>query len=215
MIEPKIIRSKRKYLTLIIDEESRLIVRAPLRCKDSEIYDFINKKQNWIYKKIQERKNRIQPLRISDGSRISILGDEFSLLLGDYKKVKVQGDNLLVPVINSHEHLVTFLKALAKKYMKTRVEEIASSFGFKYTSIRISSAKTNWGSCSYKNSLNFSYKLMLCPKSVVDYIIVHELSHTKIKNHSHAFYDLVGSIMPNYKICIKWLKQNASLVNFI
>ena len=94
-------------------------------------------------------------------------------------------------------------------------EEIAKQFGFNYESITISSARTNWGSCGAKNTLNFTYKLAMCPKPVVDYIIVHELCHTKVKNHSSKFWNEVQKCFPEYKTCEKWLKTNRAIINKI
>ncbi len=202
---------------MIIDKDGKLIVRAPLKCKDSEIFDFINKKQNWIIKKQNERKLRPnnEELKIEDGKTINLLGKTYYFSLQNVKRTKILNNQLVLPNQEPKLHLVDFLKKLSKNYIKTRVEEIEKMYNFDYKTIRISSAKTNWGSCSYKNSLNFTYKLMLCPTDIVDYIIVHELTHTKIKNHSKQFYNLVGKIIPDYKEKVKWLKQHSYIVNLI
>ncbi|MEG1869673.1 MAG: M48 family metallopeptidase, partial [Oscillospiraceae bacterium] len=72
--------------------------------------------------------------------------------------------------------------------------------------IKITSANGRWGSCSWKNSLCFPYKIMLLPEELIDYIVVHELAHIREKNHSKNFYAEVEKYMPNYKQCIKQLK---------
>lgn len=216
MIEPKIIRSRRKYLTIIIDKDKNLIVRAPLRTSNKEIFDFIARKQNWITKKLNEQKSTIKPLTVLDGEKLPILGKIYTIkLTSSLNKVYVVDDNIFIPLKDSKQKLINYFKNLAKAYLTKRVEELAKQNNFKYKTIRISSAHTNWGSCSYRNSLNFTYKLMLCPVSVIDYIIIHELCHTLIKNHSVNFYNLVYSIMPNYKEYTKWLKTNASIINLI
>jgi predicted metal-dependent hydrolase len=68
--------------------------------------------------------------------------------------------------------------------------------------------KTLWGSCSGVNNINLNYLLIMAPMSVIDYVIVHELAHTKIKNHSKDFWQLVESILPKYKASKSWLKNN-------
>ena len=118
-------------------------------------------------------------------------------------------------MIDSEKALVRLLKRILKKYLEFRVEQISKIINFEYKSISVSSAKTNWGSCGFKNTLNFTYKLAMCPKFVVDYIIVHELVHTRIKNHSQKFWEMVKSFYPNYKTCEKWLKDNRAIVNKI
>lgn len=79
---------------------------------------------------------------------------------------------------------VELLKKEAKKYIPLRTEELANIHGKEYQALRITSAKTRWGSCSSKKNLNFSYRLMHCPKEVIDYVIIHELAHLKHMNHS-------------------------------
>lgn len=80
--------------------------------------------------------------------------------------------------------------------------------GVTYGRISIREQKTRWGSCSSKGNLNFNWRLIFAPEEVVDYIVVHELAHRKEMNHSRAFYDVVASVLPDYKVQEKWLKEN-------
>ncbi len=98
------------------------------------------------------------------------------------------------------------LKKKAKEYIPSRVEKISKKFWLKYNKIRITSAKTRWGSCSSKKNLNFSYRLILTPKKVIDYVIIHELTHLKHMNHSKDFWLTVKFMMNDYKKYDKWLK---------
>ena len=100
------------------------------------------------------------------------------------------------------------LKKRAKEYIPGRVQILASEHGLKYNKSRITSARSRWGSCSSKKNLNFSYRLMLTPGDVIDYVIIHELAHLKHMNHSKNFWNQVESMMSNYKEKEKWLKKN-------
>lgn len=102
-------------------------------------------------------------------------------------------------------------KEKAKEYIPIRAEKIAEQFWLRYNTIKITSAKTRWGSCTSKKNLNFSYRLILCPKKVIDYVICHELAHLTHMNHSAKFWQEVGRLMPDYKKHKKWLKDNASI----
>lgn len=106
------------------------------------------------------------------------------------------------------ENEILNLKKKAKSYIPDRVEYLASKYGFKYNKIKITSAKTRWWSCTSQKNLNFTFYLMWAPKEVIDYVIIHELSHLKEMNHSKKFWDIVYSMMPDYKIHIKWLNTN-------
>ncbi len=82
-----------------------------------------------------------------------------------------------------------------------------TSFG-RVNQIRIKDQKTRWGSCSSKNNLNFSWRLIMAPERVLDYVVVHELCHLTHMNHGKEFWALVESVMPDYKDCKKWLREN-------
>ncbi len=107
---------------------------------------------------------------------------------------------------------ISNLKAEAKGYIPARVTKIANSFWLEFNNIKITSAKTRWGSCTSKKSLNFSYRLMATPKEVIDYVIIHELAHLRHMNHSRSFWLEVERMMPEYKLHEKWLKNHWSLI---
>lgn len=100
------------------------------------------------------------------------------------------------------------LRALAAEELPRRVEYYSDKMGLYPTSVKITSAATRFGSCSGKNSICFSYRLMLYPPEAVDYVVVHELAHIKEKNHSARFYALVERYMPDYREREKLLKKN-------
>ncbi|MGB5822439.1 MAG: M48 family metallopeptidase [Proteocatella sp.] len=97
------------------------------------------------------------------------------------------------------ESQIEILKEKAKKILPERARHYEGVMNVKHTGIKITSARTRWGSCSGKNSLCFSYRLMLLPMDIIDYIIVHELAHIRVKNHSKDFYEEILRYMPDYK----------------
>ena len=96
----------------------------------------------------------------------------------------------------------------AKEYIPKRVEYYHALTGGDYQKITIRDQKTRWGSCSSNGTLSFNYRLMLAPPRVLDYVVVHELCHLTHMNHSTAFWEMVASILPDYKEHRKWLKEN-------
>lgn len=98
------------------------------------------------------------------------------------------------------------LRACAAEIIPKRVAFYAKVMGVQPTGIKITSAKTRFGSCSGKNSLCFSWRLMLYPPEAVDYVVVHELAHIREKNHSPAFYAVVAAVLPDYKAREQLLK---------
>lgn len=104
------------------------------------------------------------------------------------------------------------LQTNAKLIIPERVAAFSKIIGVDYGRISIRCQKTRWGSCSSKGNLNFNCLLMLAPPEVVDYVVVHELCHRKEMNHSKAFWSEVEKVIPNYKVYLRWLKEEGSLI---
>jgi len=85
------------------------------------------------------------------------------------------------------------------EFVKSRVEYFSKLYRFEYNRILVKNQKTRWGSCSKKGNINFNYKIVFLPERLADYIIVHELCHTKELNHSKSFWNLVAEILPDYQ----------------
>ncbi len=96
----------------------------------------------------------------------------------------------------------------AKEYIPKRVEYYHAFTGGQYTKITIRDQKTRWGSCSSNGTLSFSFRLMMAPPRILDYVVVHELCHLTHMNHSKEFWNMVETILPDYKEHRKWLKEN-------
>lgn len=96
----------------------------------------------------------------------------------------------------------------AKEYIPQRVDHYAEIIGVTYGRITIRNQRTRWGSCSGKGNLNFNCLLMMMPKEIIDYVIVHELCHRKEMNHSTAFWKEVENVLPDYREYRMWLKEN-------
>ena len=100
----------------------------------------------------------------------------------------------------------------AKSLIPDRVRYFARLMGVTFGRITIRCQRTRWGSCSSKGNLNFNCLLMLCPREVLDSVIVHELCHRKYMNHSAAFYAEVLRVLPDYRTQDQWLKKNGPLL---
>ena len=216
LIPTKIVRSKRRSIALVIENNGDFIVRAPLLANDASICKFINQKRDWIINKRTEQLiNRPKQLNCLNNETISILGANYLIKLCNVARIKVADNIIYIPEVNSKEKLINYLKKFAKQVITNQTELVCKEHNLNYTSISINSAKTRWGSCSGNNKLHFTYKLMLCPIDVVKYIVIHELCHTKVKNHSNKFWELVQIYCPEYRMCEKWLKKNRAIVDVI
>ena len=214
MISPQIIRSNRKTLSLSINENADLVVRAPRRVSYDEIQKFIYEKSAWI-----DNKQRLIKAQLKDNVNVKISLQ--CLYLGSLYPLKI--DNNSVEPISFDGHVFTIanvnrerISLPLKSWYKKRFIEVAlprlSYFSDKHklkvNQVRVKEQKTLWGSCSSKNNINLNYLLIMAPMKVIDYVIVHELVHTTHKNHSAKFWQKVETIMPNYKDARYWLKEN-------
>lgn len=107
---------------------------------------------------------------------------------------------------NISDYEIADLKRRAKKLLPQKVACYEKIMGVKSTGVKITSATTRFGSCNSKNSICFSYRLMMFPEEAIDYVVVHELAHILEKNHSKAFYEIVNTYLPDYKEREKLLK---------
>jgi len=89
-------------------------------------------------------------------------------------------------------------KELARRFITERLEHFSNLYGLKYGKVSVRNQRTCWGSCSKKGNLNFNYRLIDISPDLADYVIVHELCHTRVFDHSRKFWSLVGEAVPNY-----------------
>lgn len=185
MLDYTLIRSSRRTLSLGIDRDGYIIVRAPLRYSVDKIEYFIREKSRWIEKnqvKMREKKQREK----EEKWYYSLFGDRYE-----------RWDR-------SDEDIIALSKENLRKYIHERLPSLTDwkIFRRNITNIRISSARTRWWSCSSLGNLSFPYRLVAFPKDTIDAVIIHELAHLTHANHSKRFWDLVYTWMPEYKLNI-------------
>lgn len=220
MIRPKeIIKSRRRTLALVIDHDGELIVRAPFCATNNEIRLFIEEKEDWIMEKSMEVKKRAAKhpnLTLAEGEFIEYLGEKYRIHRTHLNQVFLSGKFINLPDgQDAKDILIAWYKKRASQVLKERVAVFAEIMNVEPCGVRITSAKTRWGSCSYQNHLNFSWRLVMCPMDVVDYVVVHELSHIYHKDHSKNFWKSVSKVDVSYLEHERWLKENQRLMEVI
>ena len=220
MIEPKrIVKSRRKTIALVIDSDAELIVRAPFYASTSDIMRFVEAKQDWIVRKTQEMKQKKEErpkLALQEGETIPYLGRECMIFRGLTRKICFDGKAFLLPQSqDADKKLIQWYKKRAAVILQERVATIAESMQVSPAGVKVTSAKTRWGSCSGTDHLNFSWRLIMCPPEVVDYVVVHELCHILHKNHSKSFWESVGRVDALYQEHENWLKENRRLMEIL
>ena len=210
-------RSRR--LTLRIQpggEELRMSVppQTPFR----EIDAFLQKHQNWVAARLS-RMPKVQS--IAAGEIINLRGLPHlivhmgrgrgvvkSILVESDRQIQVHGDERHLP-----RRVLDFLKRQAREDLANAVDFHAERLGVKANSISIRDSKTRWGSCSSNGTLSFSWRIILAPSDVLDYLAAHEVAHLREMNHSSRFWKLVEQTCPHTKQSSAWLKANGATLH--
>lgn len=215
----QIIRSRRKTIALIVDPQGKLIVRAPLQATDTQIERIVYQKSSWIEKKkalMRSRQPPEQAERFREGREFYYLGQRYPLVVVARRKpllkLKKRFELARQALPDAERVFENWYRAQARLVLFERTLRLAIQFGFQVQRLAITGARTRWGSCGVRGSLNFTWRLVMAPETVIDYVIVHELAHMRIRNHSKQFWDLVESMMPEYRQARAWLKQNGHLL---
>ncbi len=148
------------------------------------------------------------------GYTFLLLGERTDICLIDGKKVGFDKDThtVYLPREKSKERLVKWLKENAERILAAVTKAQAERMGTSYRSISVGSARGRWGSCSAGNDIRYTFRLLYCPKEIIEYVAVHELAHTRHKNHSPRFWQEVERYIPDWKARRKWLKNHGVLM---
>ncbi len=215
----EIIRSKRKTIALVVQPGGRLVVRAPQRASLKQIHAIVERHAAWVEARMKEMESLSAPRTFAEGSSLPYLGQDYPLRLapGPGSGLRFDGASFTLADGATSQAAALFeqwYRRQARKVFTERACYFAAKYGFVYEKLRLSSARTRWGSCSSKGTLSFTWRLVLAPPDVVDYVVVHELAHLRVKNHSPDFWRVVESILPDYKSRRKWLKTNGASLNW-
>ena len=214
-------RKRRKTISLQISDKSELVIAAPHFTPISEINRFVQEKQDWISKAIQKHKEALINNRAKEyttGEHFYYLGKSYPLEVFfeplENAGVVLWNDQFYLNAQENKDlrkhYFVLWYKKKANKYISERVDFFSRMLKLQPGSLKITSAESRWGSCSEDNNIAFSFRLIMAKPEVIDYVVVHELMHITEKNHSAKFWKLVESIMPQYKLHRRWLKDKNS-----
>ncbi|MDP1854130.1 MAG: SprT family zinc-dependent metalloprotease [Candidatus Omnitrophota bacterium] len=213
----KLLRSRRRTIELEVSQDAKLVVRAPLHVPVEDIQNILLKKRDWIIEKqafLRKRKDQYIPKKFINGESFYYLGKPYRLNLINEGTIRLT-DYLEFPsalLSDAHHQLTQWYKAVAYENIKERAELYSKIIGLSYERVKISDAKKRFGSCSVRGNLNFSWRIIMSPLYVIDYVVVHELIHLEEHNHSQRFWQKVKRIFPGYQQAKEWLKENDHLL---
>jgi hypothetical protein len=212
----QIIRSKRKTLALIINPDGTLVVRAPLKLSNQRIEELIRQKADWIRiqrAKILLQQTAAQPKQFINNEEFWFLGESYPLKIvrNPRKPLVITATHFELDIDSqprARQVFEAWYRLQARSIFSKRCDLIAQRLGLKHYRLRLSSARTRWGSCSRLGTISLVWRLVMAPSPVIDYVIIHELIHLRTHNHSKAFWTQVEEEMPDYRTHVRWLKEH-------
>lgn len=218
-----LVRSTRRSIGLEVSE-SGLTVRAPMRVSMANIESALQDKASWVLNKLGERETRTQQtphIQWVQGAELPYLGGQLKLHLD---AAAPRGGELLALAENSwalHLPLAGDASASsvraqvnawwlrhARALLTQRLQRFAPSVGVQWQSLRLSNARTRWGSAKHDGSIMLNWRLLHFRMDVVDYVVIHELSHLRVMDHSPKFWAVVAGICPDYLALRAELRRN-------
>ena len=215
----KIIRSQRRTIGLQVCPDAELIIRAPFSVSAAYINRLVERKRLWIIRQQEFVQRQIRSAREKEfiaGEEFRYLGETYKLYLEPAQCAPLLFDKAfhLAQDCRSRakQEFIKWYREQARARITERVNFHSTQAGLQYQKIKISSARRRWGSCSRGSNLNFSWRLVMAPPAVIDYVAAHEVAHLEHKNHSRNFWNKVMVLVPDYKYHRKWLRENGHLL---
>jgi len=226
-------RNRRKTVGIAVKTASQVVVYAPLWVTEGEIGSIVRRKAPWIIRRLE----KLSEFEAITNSREYVSGEQLLYLGRAYRlkvlyeqnrrqtNITVKGRRICITLgasSNGREEKAIIKTALKRWYIRQaeetinqRMTRLASQLGVLPTMVRIKDQKTRWGSCSSKGTVHFNWRIVMAPVSVLDYVIIHELCHLRVRNHSQEFWKLVSQNLLEYKSKRDWLKKNSPLLHSI
>ena len=221
-LDYRLVRSKRRTIGFLIDDEG-LRVTAPRWVTVAEIELAITEKRAWIFKKMNEQRERSvrrlqPPMEWHDGARLPYLGTDIVVRIADAANTGIRFDeqtrelHVSLPASATEQQLKDrvqgWLQAEAKRVFAERLEIYAAKLGVTFKGFALSSASTQWGSCTADGRIRLNWRLMHFALPNIDYVVAHELSHLREMNHGPQFWATVQSLLPEFETARKTLRDH-------
>lgn len=215
---------RRKTVGIFVERDRRVIVRAPEGLPADIIETIVESKKAWIEAKINDtRKYPEKPDKkeFVSGESMMLLGRNYSLVVVREVFDEVRFDGATFQISSYHQSeannlFVEWYKNYALAEIEPMAKEFAHKLGVNYNSCAISETmKYRWASCTPKGNINFNWRIIKAPRFVIEYLIVHELAHLRVPNHSPEFWNIVSIQVPMYEDAKLWLRDNGHMLEVV
>ncbi|MCP5072494.1 MAG: M48 family metallopeptidase [Rhodobacteraceae bacterium] len=199
----------RRFSLRISNADGSVSLTLPKRASQSAALAFAVGQEEWLRRNLDKRPQQVE---FSYGSSLPVDGVARVLHAGQDRSVRLENEGLFVPGRESElgPRLRGFLKVVARERMAVASEHYAEKLGQRFGRISVRDTRSRWGSCTAEGNLMYSWRLVMAPRSVQDYVAAHEVCHLVEMNHSTAYWKLVGQVFPGYQKERNWLKTHGA-----
>ena len=217
----RLVRTDRRKTVSISLEDDAIRVLAPKRLTERRIQEIINNKSNWIGKRLKDQAAapKIRSKQFVDGEIFSYLGKHYTFERRHdvQSSVKLKFGRLISTLdstvsekeaIETHQtHVTNWYRERATDVLTQKTAQHGSALKLIPSAINIKNYKARWGSCSVSGEISYNWKIMMAPPRIIDYVVIHELSHLVHHDHSDKFWRQVSKSFPEYRECRTWLRN--------
>ncbi|MBK6468242.1 MAG: M48 family metallopeptidase [Rhodobacter sp.] len=198
----------RRFSLRVSRLDGKVTLSLPARAREAEALAFLAEHEGWLRRTLAKMPGAEgQPVAV--GAEIPVEGRLLRLEPGPGRAIRAEDDRLLVPgdPAQAGVRVAAWLKALARDRLARASTHYAGQVGRPYTRLSLRDTRSRWGSCSHEGSLMYSWRLIMAPPSVLDYVAAHEVAHLVEMNHSDAYWAVVSRICPGWKRQRGWLHE--------
>jgi hypothetical protein len=185
--------------------DGRVTLSMPYSAREAEALAFLRQQEGWIRKAL---------VGVADGAivgmgvQVPVQGQLLTLVPTSGRKLEVAGTELRVPGDDARAgvRVAAWLKAQARDRLAAASDHYAKRIGRRYQTLTLRDTRSRWGSCTAQGGLMYSWRLIMAPPAILDYVAAHEVAHLAQMNHSPAFWAIVADLMPDYAQHRRWLK---------
>lgn len=215
----KVVYSKRKTLTITVERDRSIVVKAPEGVAPEKIREVVESRKLWLFEKTRHAQ-KYHPLPHPPGKEL-VTGESMPYLGRQYRIELVEGDGeiqfeqkFLVPraLADKSAAIKNWFMARAEEKILPRVALHARNFGVTYKDAKIGNGKYRWGSCTPNDNVILNWRLVKAPMFVIDYVVVHELAHLIEPNHTPRFWNIVRVQVPGMEKAKAWLQKHGALL---
>ncbi|MGI1663935.1 M48 family metallopeptidase [Palleronia sp. KMU-117] len=195
----------RRLVLRVSRHDGRVTLTLPDHVSERKAMDFARTREGWL----REALSALPPTEaVGPGTRLPVLGQALVLAPARVRAPRREGDVLVVPEGRPAAATAAWLKALARDRLAEASDRHAARLGRPYSALRLRDTRSRWGSCSSEGILMYSWRLVMAPEAVLDYVAAHEVAHLARMDHSPAFWEVVARLCPDHARHRRWLREH-------